>query len=99
METIKEEITKYTDRETVIKHKELGNNLVIGIVLAKEWFKQHKPLYFPAMPTDYVVCRWWDYHDGIKSNIDGKETIAICKKREDAEVVFESRCSRQSLTQ
>jgi hypothetical protein len=71
------------------------NGVVIAIVLAKEWFKQwyteRKMPYF--IPEDsFVVCKWFDFHDGIKSNIEARQTIAICKNENDAEKVYEANC-------
>lgn len=70
--------------------------VVIAIVFAKEWFKQfyaeNKMPYF-ITENDYVVCKWHDYHDGEKSNIEGKQTIAICKNKHDAEIVYNSNCA------
>lgn len=68
-----------------------NNGVVIAIVLAKHWFKQfYNKDIMPYFITkdDYVVCRWHDLHDGEKSNIEGKETIAICRNREDADLLY-----------
>lgn len=68
------------------------NGVVIAIVLAKDWFKQQyvedKIPYFIS-ENDYVVCKWCDFHDGEKSNIEGKQTIAICRNRIDADILKE----------
>ena len=67
------------------------NEITVAIVLAKDWFKvfyiENKMPYF--IPKDsYVVCRWHDFNDGLKCNIEGKQTIAICKNKTDAEVIY-----------
>ena len=74
----------------MIKEKKLKNNRVIAIVLAKDWYWHYKKLHYPVLPDDYVVCQWLDFHDGVKSNIEGRETIAICRNKVDAELIFNS---------
>jgi hypothetical protein len=75
------------------------STLTIAIVLAKEWFKKYykgnMPLYINE--EDYVVCQWHDFHDGEKSNIEGKQTIAICKTLKDADLLFEASINGESL--
>lgn len=68
-----------------------NNGVVIAVVLAKYWFKHfYDKDIMPYFITedDYVVCKWHDFHDGEKSNIEGKETIAICRNREDADLLY-----------
>lgn len=69
-----------------ILQKKLKNNVVLSIVKAKDWFENN--VKYPATDNDFVVCKWCDFHDGLKSNIEGRETIAICRQRSDAELVF-----------
>jgi hypothetical protein len=71
-----------------IKNKYNSPTDVVAIVLAKDWWDFVKA-YFPAVtPTDFVVCIWSDFHDGEKSNIEGKQTVAICRKLEHAELIY-----------
>jgi hypothetical protein len=74
--------------KTVIK-KYLGDVNFVGIVYAKDWFAV---LLQPQIvrPDDFIVCRWSDFHDGQKSNYEGMETIAICRKLEHAELIYNS---------
>jgi hypothetical protein len=69
-----------------IKEKKASDVARVGIVLAKDWWDA---TYKPAVqPFDYVVVKWSDYHDGVKSNIEGLETVAICRKLEHAELIY-----------
>lgn len=61
---------------------------VLAMVYAGEWFKGIN-IPFPFEEKDYVVCRWTDYSDGEKSNIEGKVTIAVLKKHDDAKIVYQ----------
>jgi hypothetical protein len=36
----------------------------------------------------FVVGKWYDYHDGMKSNIEGMETIALCRSKKTAEIFY-----------
>jgi hypothetical protein len=72
----------------VIKYKKNSDVAVVAIVLAKDWWGLLKHFYHVVQPTDFVVCTWSDFHDGVKSNIEGKQTIAICKKLEHAELIY-----------
>ena len=75
--------------------KEVPNNnkeKVTSIVLAGEWFKNQfdcGKMPYNIQKTDHVVCSWSDFHDGEKSNIEGKQTIAICKNIDDAEAILQ----------
>lgn len=69
--------------------------MVVAIVKAKDWYEHHINLHYPVLPDDFVVCRWFDYHDGLKSNIEGRETIAVCRKESDAKLVFKNNCKKQ----
>ena len=70
-----------------IVNKKVTDTQVIAVVVAKEWFKEHK-VTTVIRADDYVVCTWADFHDGQKSNIEGKITIAICRKLKDAMLIF-----------
>jgi hypothetical protein len=73
--------------ENLIKQKQISNTNFVGILLAKDWFNGMK--YGSPFYDDYfVVCRWVDFHDGLKSNIEGKETIAICRKKKHVNLIF-----------
>jgi hypothetical protein len=76
---------------TVIE-KKVGDVTVFAIMLASEWYKGTKYGY-PIRDDDFVVCKWSDYHDGVKSNIEGKTTIAICRELDDAKLIFNNRIS------
>ena len=55
---------------------------VVAIVKAGAWFKTWvTDSIFPSpfVSDDLVVCRWSDFHDGLKSNIEGMQTIALFK--------------------
>lgn len=68
-----------------IEQKKVSDTCVIAIVWSKYWFSTHN---LGIIPGDFVVCKWYDYYDGIKSNIEGKQTIAICQKKEDAYLIY-----------
>jgi hypothetical protein len=71
-----------------IKQKKINDVTIVAIVLARDWFKNSE--YPLRIPNDFVVCQWSDFHDGVKSNIEGKETIAICRKLEHAKLIYDS---------
>lgn len=70
--------------------KKITDVTVIAIVKATDWFDYHRILHYPVLPTDFIVCRWNDFHDGYKSNIEARETIAICRRESDAKLIFSS---------
>lgn len=73
----------------VVVKKNINNNLVVAIVKAKDWYKNSIiHVSYPVEGEDFVVCKWYDFHDGLKSNIEGKQTIAICRNKKDAELLF-----------
>lgn len=78
-----------------IFEKKINDTKYIGIVYAVEWFGESLLNFLLIKPLDYVVCQWHDYHDGEKSNIESIETIAICHNKEDAEVVYNSKISKE----
>ena len=77
------------DFKLVLK-KEIDDIKRVGIAYAKDWFMGSKYGY-PIRDDDYVVCRWSDFHDGQNSHIEGKETIAICREFEDAQLIYKSK--------
>jgi hypothetical protein len=81
---------------TSIFETKVNDTKYIGIVFAAEWFGDaiiHTNLLI--YPLDYVVCQWHDYHDGEKSNLEGKITIAICREKEHAILIYNSRISKE----
>jgi hypothetical protein len=76
-----------------IKEKKIDDIQYVGIVYAKDWFEYKNLSAFPyhILRDDFVVCKWLDFHDGQKSNIEGMTTIAICKELKDAELIFNSK--------
>ncbi len=79
METIK----------TVHKISFSGSLKSIAVVKAIDWYPSTLKMPRPfILDEDYVVCCWHDYHDGEKSNIEGKTTIAICRDERDAYELF-----------
>jgi hypothetical protein len=82
------------DFKVIIK-KEVDDVKRVGIVQAKEWFHIFKTfnggeILPPNLiySCDFVLCRWSDFHDGENSHIEGKETIAICRRIEDAYTLY-----------
>lgn len=69
--------------------KKISDTRFIGIIPADIWFKEVNFKY-PVLPDDFVVASWSDYHDGEKSNIEGKTTIAIFRSIKNAELFFNS---------
>jgi hypothetical protein len=70
-----------------IMQKKVGDVNYIGIILAKDWFPV---IHYPTLPSDFVFCRWADFHDGENSHIEGMKTIAICRYKEDAILLYNS---------
>lgn len=66
------------------------NNLeVFAIVKALSFYENIDGIIVRS--EDFVVCKWHDYHDGTKSNIEGRTTIAICREFSDAILIFNSK--------
>ena len=72
-----------------IKQKNISDVTTVAIVKAIDWFDAGYYGY-PVVSSDFIVCQWSDFHDGVKSNIEGKQTIAICRKLEHAELIYNS---------
>jgi hypothetical protein len=68
----------------------------IGIVLASEWVVSSLKMQL-IRPTDFVVCEWSDYHDGVNSHIEGMTTIAVCRYRVDADLLFNIRTTANNI--
>lgn len=68
----------------------------IGIVLASEWVVSSLKMQL-IRPTDFVVCEWSDFHDGENSHIEGMSTIAVCKHRVDADLLFNIRTTANNI--
>jgi len=73
----------------ILRVKNKNDEKRIGIVSAKDWFPKTKPYYITD--KDYVVGEWYDFHDGSKSNIEGRMTIAICREFKDAKMIFDKK--------
>jgi hypothetical protein len=82
-----------------IVEKKIDDTKRIGIVYAAEWFGDNLlQIKYPLiLPLDYVVCQWHDYHDGEKSNLEGLQTIAICREKEDAMFLYNSKISEKDI--
>jgi hypothetical protein len=72
-----------------IKQKTISDVTTVAIVEAIDWFEAGYYGY-PVVSSDFIVGQWSDFSDGVKSNIEGKETIAICRKLEHAELIYNS---------
>lgn len=46
----------------------------VGVLTIEEWFDDDL-IRYPALPGDFIVASWDDYHDGYNSHIEGKMTI------------------------
>ncbi len=74
-----------------IKKKKIGDCAFVGIVLAGDYFSEYyKENMMPSsiQPGDFIVCRFWDYHDGLKSHIESPIMVAALKDMDDAELIF-----------
>jgi hypothetical protein len=76
-----------------IQKKKINDVTYIGIVYAADWFGEGMKhvRYSLILPLDYIVCGWSDFHDGEKSNVEGRTTIAICRELKDAKLIYNSR--------
>lgn len=72
----------------IVSWQKPGSVLVFAIVKAKDWYDKIVFERITILPEDFIVCKWSDFHDGEKSNIEGKITIAICREMEDAELIW-----------
>lgn len=73
----------------IIKQKKISDVSRIGIVIGKEWYKESSLAFVYA--NFFIVAKWSDFYDGVKSNCEGLETIAACQYREDAEIIYNLR--------
>lgn len=72
-------------------HKKLSDTEYIGILYAKEWYSVGglKGAYRNIIRAeDFVVGKWFDFHDGENNHFEGMTTIAICKKIKDAKLIY-----------
>lgn len=74
--------------KTIFK-KQVSEDKFVAVVLASVWFENMK-ISYPILPNDFVLCTWHDYPDGQKSNIEAKLTLAICRKKSDAKLLFDA---------
>jgi len=72
-----------------------SDTFFIGVVLAEDWFNDHVP--FPFTKGDYVVVNWFDYSDGVNHHIEGRTTIAMCKKLDDAKVLYNYHLNKHGI--
>lgn len=74
-----------------IQKKKIGNNKFVGIVLAGDYFEdwyRAKKMPHSIQDSDYVVCKFYDYHDGQKSHIEGVTTVGILKNLDHAKLIY-----------
>lgn len=66
--------------------------VAVAVVKAKHWFTHYIKSIFNTVlrEEDFVVVRWSDFHDGEKSNIDGKETLGIFHTEKNAKIFFDA---------
>jgi hypothetical protein len=74
-----------------IQQKKINDITYIGIVYAAEWYGKDIKHARYILPLDYIVCGWSDFHDGEKSNVEGRITIAICRELKDAKLIYNSK--------
>jgi len=74
MKTIKE--TKITDIQ------------IVGLMKGRNWYGGDGLTF--VFNDFFIVGQWFDFHDGEKSNIEGKQTIAICQRQKDAESIYDN---------
>lgn len=55
---------------------------VLGVLSAADWWKGHEFKDMKVRPEDCVVGKWTDYGDNYEE--EGKETIAVFRKMDDA---------------
>ena len=87
-----------------IEKKKLKNGIdFIAIVKVEDWWVESNlygriPVKYPLLSSDFVVCKWSDFHDGVNSHIEGKTTIAICREKADAIILFNHHSKEKSKT-
>ena len=86
--------TKTLESIPCVLSKKTSDVGTIAIVLAQYWFEEMKlterRLPYFIQPDSLVVCRWSDFHDGVNSHIEGKETISVCREMDDAISVYKN---------
>ncbi len=82
----------------IISWQKPGTVSVYAIVKAIGWYDEITfKRTINILPDDLVVCKWSDFHDGEKSNIEGKTTIAICRQKDDAELIWRKYITQEAL--
>ena len=77
--------------KAILVSKEVKNtHLFVAVIQARDWYEPSQRNRSPIMEDDFVVCTYYDFHDGFKSNIEGKTTIAICRDFDDAKTLLDS---------
>lgn len=77
--------------KTIIE-KRNGNKLT-AIIRAKEYFPFLQNLRISTHAiheTDFVVCKMFVFNDGLKDYYEGITTIAICRHKKDAELIYQN---------
>lgn len=76
-----------------IESKKIANCSFIGIALSKDWFngfvKAKNTIPFFRQEDNFVVGTWSDFHDGENSHIEGIQTLAVCRTKELAKLIFD----------
>ncbi len=81
-------------KEGVLVYKNVAKNTYFGIVTAKFWFSDELKdgLQSPCfMATDFVVGSWREKEKGSAYPIQRMGTIAICRNRTDADIIYATR--------
>lgn len=74
----------YDDLNAIIISRK-GNN-VKAIIRTEDWYGDITPRWLNG---SFVVAQWNDFHDGVKSNIEGKVSACITNDMAIAELVYE----------
>jgi len=76
---------KYEDLNAILISRK--GNSVKAIIRTEDWYGEITPGWLKG---SFVVAQWHDFHDGVKSNIEGRVSACITNDMAIAELVYNS---------
>jgi hypothetical protein len=76
-----------TTNTRILNGAENGFATWIATIKVKDWFSG-SAVTIPIRKDDVVVIKYNTISDGVKLHVEAKETIAICKRPVDADLIF-----------
>lgn len=76
--------------------QKINDNRWLGIVYIQEWFGKEFPQSGEIQFRDFVVGEWTEHKDGI---IERDFPFAICRKMDDALIIFKEKKRRYGISE